>query len=73
MQYKICSNCGCNLDHGERCDCRDQPTEDIIPRKGVMTNVNHNDKSRPDVPPGGTTGGGICESRHSLHGSAVFP
>lgn len=24
MYYKICSNCGANLDPGERCDCEDE-------------------------------------------------
>lgn len=25
--YKICSNCGCNLDPGERCDCEKEKEE----------------------------------------------
>lgn len=24
MYYKICSNCGANLDPGERCDCEEE-------------------------------------------------
>lgn len=24
MNYKICPDCGCNLDFGERCDCRQE-------------------------------------------------
>lgn len=33
MYYKICSNCGANLDPGERCDCeeeRQKQTDRII-------------------------------------------
>lgn len=22
--YRVCPKCGCNLDHGERCDCEDR-------------------------------------------------
>ena len=22
--YRVCPNCGCNLDPGERCDCKDR-------------------------------------------------
>jgi len=43
MQYKICSYCGCNLDHGERCDCRDEKDEDndasIEPEKPEIREV----------------------------------
>jgi len=24
MYYRVCPRCGCNLDPGERCDCRDK-------------------------------------------------
>lgn len=30
-QYQTCPGCGSNLDHGERCDCRDEPTELVAP------------------------------------------
>lgn len=23
MKYRTCPNCGCNIDHGERCTCQD--------------------------------------------------
>ena len=26
-QYKTCPYCGAHLDHGERCDCRDEKRE----------------------------------------------
>lgn len=22
--YRVCPKCGCNLDHGERCDCKER-------------------------------------------------
>lgn len=76
MLYRPCPNCGSNLDPGERCDCaenarRAEPME-IISRKGVMENVSNNDKSRPDLPPRGKTGGRICEPRHGIDRSAVL-
>jgi hypothetical protein len=36
MYYRICSNCGANLDPGERCDCeeeRQKQTDRIISMK----------------------------------------
>jgi hypothetical protein len=34
-----------------------------ISRKGVMTDVNHDNKTRPDIPSRSTSGSGICQSR----------
>lgn len=27
MKYEVCPNCGCNLDHGEKCTCREEAQE----------------------------------------------
>ncbi len=27
MQYRVCPNCGCALDPGERCDCHEEKRE----------------------------------------------
>ena len=27
--YRVCPKCGCNLDHGERCDCEDRTELDV--------------------------------------------
>ena len=29
MKYRVCPKCGCNLDHGERCDCEDRTELDV--------------------------------------------
>lgn len=75
MIYVTCPNCGSNNDPGERCDCNDRatkPDNKIIPPKGVIPSVNASNKKRPDIPTGGTFGGGICEPRHGLDGCTIF-
>ena len=27
MKYEVCPYCGCNLDHGEKCTCREEAQE----------------------------------------------
>ena len=27
MKYEVCPYCGCNLDHGEKCSCREEAQE----------------------------------------------
>ena len=27
MKYEVCPYCGCNLDHGEKCTCREEALE----------------------------------------------
>lgn len=72
MLYRPCPVCGSNLDPGERCDCTDQPDNEIISRKGVMKNVSHSNKDGSDIPTRGTNRGGICEPRHGIDRSAVL-
>ncbi len=30
MRFQICPSCGSHLDHGERCECRDTDTADLL-------------------------------------------
>ena len=41
MYYRVCPNCGCNLDPGERCEC-DKPSKETapLPRKRPLTKVS---------------------------------
>lgn len=72
MLYRQCPACGSNLDPGERCDCTDQPHNEIISRKGVITNVSHSNKDGSNVPPRRTNCGGICEPGHGIGRGAIL-
>lgn len=52
--YRVCSNCGCNIDPGEICDCRVEKRKEVAPltRKRPLANYKsqsyqyHTAKSR---------------------------
>ena len=42
--YRVCPNCGCNLDPGERCDCKE--------RAELAADLTHIDRREPVLMPG---------------------
>lgn len=51
--YRVCPKCGCNLDHGERCDCKERAELDAAKEAAQLAaDLTHIDRREPVLMPG---------------------
>ena len=51
--YRVCPNCGCNLDPGERCDCKERAEQDAAKEAAQLAaDLTHIDRREPALMPG---------------------
>lgn len=48
--YRVCPNCGCNLDPGERCDCKEHDAAKEAAQ--LAADLTHIDRREPVLMPG---------------------
>lgn len=52
-KYRTCPNCGCNLDHGERCDCENRtPAPQTAESAGALATPDKpKERAKPALDP----------------------
>ena len=51
--YRVCPKCGCNLDPGERCDCKERAEREAAQEAAQLAaDLTHIDRREPVLMPG---------------------